>query len=709
MGYIDGMDQGWRTHDLAVGAGEAGTGWIDHEWVLTNGTGAYSMGTVDGVNRRRYHGLLVACERPPVGRVVAVNQVLERLVVRDGGREETIDLTACMFRSLEAGVVFAPEGRRWLKRFEKGLSVRWTYVWKPTGSEKKGREIRFVRELVLHWGQQAASVHYEVQQTGGKPGAVSLRLAPMVTLRDFHGLLKKDWAGPVRVDAAECGSVVVGRGETKVSLRCEGVDFKVNDGEQEQWWYGVYYPFDAERGQEDREDYFVPGWFEKDFGRVAEASATLTMSLGGQHGPAFKAMKDVRVEHLKPMLSRLGEARAGGQEGLIKKALVIAADDFVVGRRFGGKDLKTIIAGYPWFADWGRDTFIALPGLLLSTGRFDEARSILSVFAGVIRNGLVPNRFDDYGESAAHYNSVDASLWFVHAALEYLEASGDRGSWDRWLADAAVEVLEAFVKGTDFEIRMMGDGLIWAGSAQTQLTWMDAACSGVVFTPRQGKAVEINALWYSALAGVGKQVTKKYRATAEHYAKLAKRVKRSFEKVFWDAQKGWLRDHAWIGEDGQERVSEAMRPNQVFAVSLARSPLSLAKQRLVMKALREHLLTPYGLRTLPADDPGYHGRYTGGPFERDRAYHQGTVWPWLIGPYAEGLLRVGKFSAASKNQATAAIEPLLEELAGSGIGQLHEIHEADPPHRAVGCMAQAWSVAEVLRVSRLLEQPSAGR
>jgi len=248
-----------------------------------------------------------------------------------------------------------------------------------------------------------------------------------------------------------------------------------------------------------------------------------------------------------------------------------------------------------------------------------------------------------------------------------------------------------------------GDGLITAGSPETQLTWMDAACDGTVFTPRFGKVVEINALWHHALAGTAQLIAQRDPRTADHYRRLASRSRRAFGKVFWDDEAGCLRDHISIDAEGNDRPDPAIRPNQIFAVSVAHSPLPRTKQRKVIKMVADHLLTPYGLRTLASDDPNYHGTYSGPAFNRDEAYHQGTVWPWLIGPYAEAILRAGQFKPDALDEARNAIEPLIQFTKNPGIGQLHEIHEGDPPYRPVGCMAQAWSVAQVLRVLDLIQ------
>ncbi len=701
------MDQSWKTHDLSID-GDA----LDHlqqDWLITNGTGAFAMGSVPGVNTRRYHGLLVAATQPPVGRVVLLNQVLEQLQLHGGDEVQSLAFNSCMFPS-ESGDVFAPHGHIDLQRFEKGLSACWTYQW---------GKVTFIRELFLHCQQQAATLRYIVRGLEGAGDKVTLRLSPMLTLRDFHSLLRKDDAGKVKVEIHTEG-ITVTRGDVTGTYTCPQAD---RFARGRDWWHNIVYRTETERGQDDLEDYFVPGAFEVSLDpNQAEHEVTLTAALGHQPADAADAFTDARQQHLSPILAHIegaadGQAQRDAQspekkasyfEGVdvaaVKRMLAVAADDFVVGRTINGQSLSTILAGYPWFADWGRDTFIALPGLLLETGRFDEARDTLQAFAAAIRNGLVPNRFDDYDDSAAHYNTVDASLWFVHAALRYRAATNDLESWESWLREAVLSVMDAYIKGTDYDIRVTGDGLVTAGSPSTQLTWMDAACGDTVFTPRHGKAVEINALWYAALVGVAEVLNDDHRAEANHFNKLAARIKRAFPKVFWNEADDCLIDHLWTDEEGNEYPDASIRPNQVFVASLPHSPLPMTKCRIILKTVSERLLTPFGLRTLPVDHPDYPGQYTGNQFLRDGAYHQGTVWAWLIGAYAEGVLRCGKFNDESRRQAAQIIRPLLDNLANCELGQLHEIYEADEPHRPVGCIAQAWSIAEVLRVVRMIER-----
>ena len=342
---------------------------------------------------------------------------------------------------------------------------------------------------------------------------------------------------------------------------------------------------------------------------------------------------------------------------------------------------------------------IALPGLMLCTDRIDEARSCLLMFAQHIKNGLIPNLFDDYG-GAAHYNTVDAPLWFVHAVHALWKSAGQSTGLeapDDKLIVACRAIIAAYRNGTDFNIRMDDDGLITAGDENTQLTWMDARRDGVAFTPRHGKAVEINALWFNALKCLAEMTDS--HAEREECNALARQAAHSFRSQFWWEERQCL--HDVLPADG------ALRPNQIFAVSLPHSPLDESQRRAVVKSVGERLLTPFGLRTLDRDDPNYRGRYEGNLFERDRAYHNGTVWPWLIGPYCEAVLRVEKFSPRAKKKVRAIIQPLIDEMqntaGGRCLNQIAEVYDGDPPHRPSGCPAQAWSVAEVLRIAAMIE------
>jgi predicted glycogen debranching enzyme len=347
-----------------------------------------------------------------------------------------------------------------------------------------------------------------------------------------------------------------------------------------------------------------------------------------------------------------------------------------------GSDSCTILAGYPWFGDWGRDTFIALPGLLLETERFAEAREVFRTFASAQKEGLIPNRFSDYGDGC-DYNSVDASLWYIHAADSYVRASGDEAFWREVLEPVCARVVDAYTAGTQFDIRMDDDGLVRCGNEQTQITWMDAKFGDIVFTPRHGKPVEINALWYHALCLLAERAEQAASCKAQRYGGLAERVARSWQERFWNEADDCLYDV--VRDDLRD---PAVRPNQILAVSLPHSPLDRAHQRQVVAKVEQELLTPFGLRSLSPRDPAYRARFEGGPYERDSAYHQGTVWGWLIGPFVEAYLRVNDFSDAARQAMRRAIEPLAAHLDEAGLGSVSEVFDGDLPHRPGGCFAQ---------------------
>ena len=701
---------------------------LDRDWLLTNGTGAFAMGSLPGIATRRYHGLLVASTLPPAGRVVLLNQMLEQILVpAEGKKTASVDFATCPFVDGNGGPVFTPAGFSHLKSFEKGECVEWRY--RAELPQNPGAFVAFARRLHIHWKTQAATITYRVQLLGGKrtaktPASITglhFRVAPLISLRDFHTLLLKDHAGPFDVASKNADTITVRRAGNTATFHAPAAAF----GATNEWWYALHYAFESKRGQDFREDLFLPGWFdwklpamkitegehETEQGGVTFA---ITVSLGetaanpsdGSDSPRLAHLDDVTgyISRACELASFKNTADESIDAGTLARTLAIASDDFIVDRFVDKQKLATIIAGYPWFADWGRDTFIALTGLLLCTGRFDEARSTLRAFAGHLQDGLVPNFFDERS-AAANYNTVDASLWFIHAAIDYVRASGDQEAWKEWLSPACITIVEAYIRGTSFGIKMGGDCLIAAGSPQTQLTWMDAKCGDVVFTPRHGKAVEINALWYNALAELAQLLKPINASSANHYERLTDRIGRSFAKVFWNEADNCLYDHVYTDENNVDRPDPAIRPNQIFAVSLANSPLPRKRQVEVVEAVRRELLTPFGLRTLAAGDKAYKPHYVGGPFERDSAYHQGTVWPWLIGPYVQAVLRAERFSPKSKAHVVEALAPLVAQLMGQGLGHLHEIHDADAPHTPAGCPAQAWSVASVLQGLSLLRHP----
>ncbi len=657
-----------------------------HEWVLANGLGGYAMGTASGVPTRRYHGLLVASLSPPVERVLALHSLAETVSIARGSEAElTADLSNFRFRS---GVVH-PRGHEHLVRFEKGEECRWT--WRVAMGDDP---VEVVKGVAVADGSNTVRVRYSVRARQ----AVRLTVRPMVALRDHHALLRFG-AGSVRADAAG-QRVRVERDGRALDLLADAGSF-VKDP---QWWYDFAYDLERERGFDFVEDLFSPGVFTADFrpGERTGFMLTARVEVAGTR-PAGEGARRPRIASMAARVLDGSDVPAGERRRV--ERLVAAADEFIVERAgSGGPGGVSVIAGYPWFGDWGRDPVISLPGLLLCTGRHEEARRVLVTFARHRRHGLIPNLFNDRtGE--AEYNTADASLWFLHAACEYAGVSGDRASLRAGgvLGDACAEIVEAYRAGTDFGIRMdPADGLIAAGDESSNLTWMDARRDGVVFTPRHGKPVELSALWHHGLVALASMLERDRPKHAAELRSLAERVAASFRAAFRDAGTGGLFDVLHPGPDGTWAPSRQARPNQIFAVSLPASPLTADTMAGVVRVVRERLLTPHGLRTLDPADPAYTPRYTGTIRERDVAYHNGTAWPWLLGPFAEAVMRSEGFTPQSRAEARRLLHPLLARLDGESIGQLPEVFDGEDtperPQRPGGCIAQAWSVAETLRV-----------
>jgi predicted glycogen debranching enzyme len=452
---------------------------------------------------------------------------------------------------------------------------------------------------------------------------------------------------------------------------------------------------------------WAPGFFKSPINAPTQIVLWASLSTTNSQTPGFNIKTEI-AELLKHQ-NTLSSAVKNKNEKL--KKLYIAADQFIAtrqqnqqrptepGSKTAAKEKKTtILAGFPWFADWGRDAFVSLPGLLLLTGKLEEAESVLVTFANTAADGLIPNHFDD-NTNVAYFNSIDASLWFIHAAFQYYYAGGNKETFNRQLLPIIRWIIESYHNGTRFDTRADVDGLITSGNEETQLTWMDAKYNGTVFTPRHGKAVEINALWYNGLCYMAQFYADDDIEAAKHYHSMADKAEAGFIKAFTNEITGYLND--CIRPDGS--IDASLRPNQIFAVSLPFSPLPLEWQKKVVDTVQEKLLTPYGLRTLESSDARYKGQYTGPPAQRDEAYHQGTVWPYLMGPFIESYLKVNDFSNDSRQKAAEFIEPLMRHLTEDAcLGQISEIFDGDAPHRPRGCVAQAWSIAELIRAYHLI-------
>ncbi|MBX3409994.1 MAG: glycogen debranching enzyme family protein [Phycisphaeraceae bacterium] len=666
------------------------------EWLLTNGLGGFSLGCADGIPRRRYHAWLVGAARPPLGRVVALHSAAEWLLLYDdAGKQLRLDLSTYQFR----GAVQSPAGARFLTRFERtDDQCIWEYHFPSL-------DVTVRRTLYLFRLRNAISVTYDVS-AGGR--GATLQVRPFTPMRDFHALSGEHPASALL--AASPGDhpaeyIIGPPGDGALRLHAPGAAFI----QEPQWWRAFEYSVDHSRAQEAHEDLPSPGIFSWQI-PPGGGAASLGARTDADPPPAARAPDIAERARLRAATlgHALAHAPAAPRDQL--RTLLIAADQFIVRRlRKDRGHGASIIAGYPWFSDWGRDTCIALPGLLIATGRLDEARQVLEAFAELREGGLVPNCFDD-GSGAAQFNTVDASLWYLHAACVYARATG--GHIGSPMIEACLDIIAAYEKGTAFGISMdPQDGLIRAGDESTQLTWMDAKRDGTVFTPRHGKPVEISALWYSGMLELASVLP----AGMSHHAKTLREtadwVGRNFCRTFWNEEGRCLHDcivprFGGNGHTAWEPCSD-VRPNQIFAISLPHSPLSIEQRRAVLACVRDRLLTPLGLRTLDPADPKYRPRYEGSMFDRDRAYHNGTVWPWLIGPYAEAVLRVGGFTPDSRREAAAALAPLLMQVSAARstpgpVAQLAEIYDAEEPRRPQGCPAQAWSVAEVLRVLLLV-------
>ncbi|PYQ21557.1 MAG: glycogen debranching protein [Acidobacteria bacterium] len=625
------------------------------EWLHTDGLGGYASSTAVGLNTRRYHGLLVVATRPPVGRMVLLSKLEETLGV--GGRRYDLGTNAY------PGAIH-PRGFEWAASFE--LDPLPTLTWEVEGGI-------FSRTVCRVHDEPLTAVAYRYDGAGSPV----LELRPLLAYRDHHALQRENAA--VRAAGDREGTDVVLRpydGCPPLRLRLPGSTW-IPDG---LWYRAFEYERERERGLEFREDLFSPGVLRVE---LLPGRAVHLLASAGTLVPAVNAERLMAVERRRLRVC------GGGGEGALPE-LRRAADAFIVRRGLAG---RTIIAGYPWFADWGRDSMISLPGLCLATGRPDDARAVLAEYARHLDGGMIPNRFPDGGEEP-EYNAVDAALWMVVAVGRYLEATADAGFVRMRMADAVASILAGYRDGTRHGIRMDDDGLIVQGEEGLQLTWMDARIGTECVTPRRGRAVEVQALWYNALL-IGADVAREAAepARAREWTALAGRARESFLRIFWSEERGYLADV--VGADGQPDY--ALRPNQLYALGLPHALLPRDRALRVLDAVRRHLLTPVGLRTLSPEHPAYRGRYAGGPAERDAAYHQGTVWPFLAGAYFDAVTRV--HGEAGKAEAREWLDGFAAHLEEAGLGTVSEVFDGDAPHAPGGAIAQAWSVGEILRVA----------
>ena len=635
---------------------------LSREWLETNGIGGFSSSTITGLNTRRYHGLLTAATKPPVGRLVLLSKLEETLII-DGQRYE---LSANQY----PGVVY-PEGFKYQTGFRLDPFPVFTY-------EVEG--VRVEKSVFMVQGENTVVVQYEVHATpDGRASVTELKLEirPLLAFRDYHSTTHENGGLNSNVETEEGLTTVKPYSDLPaLHFAHDTAQIDVNGF----WFRNFQYAVERERGLDFAEDLFSPGAFTFDL----NASAKISIIASTERRDVAKA-----DAYRKAEMERRDSLSGKSQADQLVNTLTAAADQFIVAR----ERCKTVIAGYHWFADWGRDTMIALSGLTLATGRAEIAKSILAEFAAHVDQGMLPNRFPDAGETP-EYNTVDATLWFFEAVRAQLQYTNDYDFVRTTLYSVLTDIINWHVKGTRYNIHVDSDGLLFSGEPGVQLTWMDAKVGDWVVTPRTGKAVEIQALWYNALR-VMEGLAEKFgdKANQKQYKTMAASTRKSFNDLFWNEQTGCLYDVV----NGDERDA-SIRPNQVLAISLTNSMVSRARAKSILRVVERELLTPRGLRTLSPNDSRYIGRYQGDPRNRDGAYHQGTVWPWLMGPYITSYVKTFGENTGRKF-ATEWLKNFDDHLREECLGQVSEIFDGDHPHTPRGCVAQAWSVAELLRAA----------
>lgn len=638
------------------------------EWLVTNGIGGYAMGTIAGTLTRRYHGLLVAALKPPLGRTLMLAKLDETVTYQ--GQEHKIHNNRWASGEVE------PNGHHYLESFHlEGTTPVWCYALADALLEKR---------IWMQPGTNTTYIRYTMAR-GLAP--VKMYAKAFVNYRDYHATtIAADWATQIETLHESGMKITAFPGAAPLYLLCDaGKAWPETDW---YWYEDFFLSVEEYRGFNDvTEDHLYPGTFEIELkpGDSATIIASTEPTPNPDGGAALIARQTYEA-HLPRRAPALDAPRL--------RHLALAADQFIV-RRATPADAegRSIIAGYPWFSDWGRDTMIALPGLTLTTGRAADAAKILRTFARFVDRGMLPNRFPDAGETP-EYNTVDATLWYFEAIRAYFAATNDL-ELVRELQPVLADIIAWHQRGTRYQIHVdEEDGLLFAGEKGVQLTWMDAKVDDWVVTPRIGKPVEVNALWYNALRVMG-YLCRSLEMDTAPYDTLADRARAGFAR-FWNDRRGCCYDVL----DGPAGHDDALRPNQLFAVSLPYTPLPPARQKAVVDVCAAHLLTSHGLRSLAPDDEAYVGHYGGDPYARDGAYHQGTVWSWLIGPFVSAHLRV----YGNPRQALAYLRPLLHQLDDHGVGSVSEIFDGDPPFTPRGCPAQAWGVAELLRAWRQCQQ-----
>ena len=641
------------------------------EWLVTNGIGGYASGTISGVLTRRYHGLLIAARKPPLDRKLLLVK-LDETVEYDG---ESISLFTNRW---DDGSV-NPDGYRYIESFYlDGIIPVWKYTFADALLEKR---------IWMQQGTNTTYVRFSLIR-GSYP--VQLTLKALVDDRDHHG--ETHGGAPMLVGRIEGGVQVTAPGSSPFYLLSDGANLQI----QNEWYRSFALLVEQFRGFRGIEDHF----FAAEFTATLQPGESLTIIVSTDANPNLDSDSALaeRRKYEADIIAQTSPTFDDAPPAI--RHLLLAADQFIVQRDAAGEENgRSVIAGYHWFGDWGRDTMISLPGLTITTGRPEIARHILRTFARYVDQGMIPNRFPDFGERP-EYNTVDATLWYFEAIRAYHAATGDDALLKE-LFPVLKDIIDWHMRGTRYQIHVdPTDGLLYAGEPDIQLTWMDAKVGDWVVTPRIGKPIEINALWYHALC-IMTQFACRLGEPESDFKIAAEKAQQSFSK-FWNEQTGYCFDVIG-GPNGSE---SSFRPNQLFAISLPVGDedepalFDRDKQKAIVDSCARHLLTSHGLRSLASFDPAYIGHYGGDSRQRDGAYHQGTVWSWLIGPFIGAHLKVYKDAATARSFLT----PLLDHLSAHGLGSISEIFDGDAPFTPRGCIAQAWSVAEALRAWQVTKQ-----
>jgi predicted glycogen debranching enzyme len=638
----------WRTFDDGV----------QREWLVTNGIGGFASSTIIGANTRRYHGLLIASLRPPVSRHLILSQITESIAIGD----RHYDLHSFQTPG------YKNEGHKNLQRVTVDPLPQFTYSVEDVFIEKK---------ISMVYGENTVVIVYKIFNGSSRS---SIKLTPLVNFRDYHHNSESNF---LKFSQRKLDNRVILKPlsyDIDINIYCSEDSFTELEN---CYFYGMDYPIERERGLQPTEDHYIPGYFEISMLPGEDKTVTVICSVEDEilntDGPGLIEREEERLERL---ISNAGYKDKFAQQ------LVIAADSFIVYRK--STDAKTIIAGYPWFTDWGRDTMIAMMGLTLTTRRYQDARDIMLTFSKYVRDGLIPNMFSDEGLDPA-YNTVDAALWFFEAVNKYIEYTEDYTFIKENIYNSLEQIIRKYIEGTDFKIGMDRDFLITAGDEKTQLTWMDAKVGDWVVTPRHGKAVEINALWYNAVK-VMEKLSAYFSGKGGNYGEMAESIRKSFIDVFWNQNAECLYDVVT-----QNYSDSKVRPNQIMAVSLSYPVIGGLKAEKVIRKIWSELYTAYGLRSLSPNDTEYRGIYKGDSYSRDGAYHQGTVWTWPLGQFISSYVRIFGTNEKNRNIVKKFFDPFKDHLRDACIGSISEIFDGDEPLIPRGCFAQAWSVGEILR------------